>query len=227
VSAPDPAARLQAGDFAIVIAGPSGSGKTTIARELLKRRPDVRFSISATTRPPRNGEKDGEDYHFMTRGEFDRLIADGGLLEWAEVHGERYGTPRRNLREAERDGIHLLLDIDVQGAREVRRLVTSAVTIFLLPPSAERVISRLVGRGTEDRAALERRLRTAEAELAGIGEFDYVIVNDELEESIRAIERIVEAERRRVDRLREDALACATEMSRQIRRVLSEADPKA
>lgn len=212
----------RSGFFPIVVAGPSGSGKTTIARALLERRTDLRFSVSATSRPARAGEEDGVDYHFMTRSEFERLVAAGGLLEWAEVHGELYGTPRSNLEVAEREQAHLLLDIDVQGARAVRRLVPAVVTIFLLPPSAEVIIARLVGRGSEDRTVLQRRIRTAEAELAGIGEFDYAVVNDEVADSVAAVDHIIEAERMRIGRFLTEAEAGAREISKLMHRVLSD-----
>lgn len=208
--------------FPVVLAGPSGSGKTTVARALLARRTDLRFSVSVTSRRPRASERDGVDYRFMSRGEFEELIAGDGLLEWAEVHGELYGTPRSGLEEAQRDGHHLLLDIDVQGARQVRRLLPAALTVFLLPPTAGQIISRLEGRGTEDRQALHRRLRTAEGELAGIGEFDYAVVNDDLDACLVTIEAIVDAESHRVDRDRAHIEAVASEMADEIRRVLSD-----
>lgn len=220
-------ATASAGPFPVVLAGPSGSGKTTIARELLTRREDLRFSISVTSRPPRETEVDGVDYRFISRSGFERLIAEDGLLEWAEVHGELYGTPRSGLDEARRDGAHLLLDIDVQGARSVRRLDPMAVTIFLLPPTARHILARLEGRGTEDPAALQRRLRTAEAELAGVGEFDYAVVNDDLGQCVEAIEGIIDAESLRVDRSRVATESEAERMSEEIRRVLSDEDPKA
>ena len=218
---------LRAEPFPVVLAGPSGSGKTTIARALLARRSDCIFSVSVTSRPPRSAETDGVDYRFITRPDFEQLIADGGLLESAEVHGELYGTPRSNLDESEREGLHLLLDIDVQGARTVRSLVPDVVTIFLLPPTAQQIIARLRGRGTEDRDALHWRLRTAQEELAGIGEFDYAVVNDDLEACLTVVEGIIDSERYRVDRGRRAAENRANDMVNAIRQVLSDDGPKA
>lgn len=213
--------------FPVVLAGPSGSGKTTVARSLLARRADLTFSVSVTSRPPREGETDGLDYRFISRSDFERQIDDAGLLEWAEVHGELYGTPRSNLAEAVDKGAHLLLDIDVQGARAVRRLVPGVVTIFLLPPTARHIVARLEGRGTEDRAALQRRLRTAETELAGVGEFDYAVVNDDLDACVAVIAGIINAESLRVDRTRAATEKEVAGMLEEIRRVLSEEDLKA
>ena len=222
-----PAALHPIEPFPVVLAGPSGSGKTTIARALLERRPDLSFSVSVTSRPPREGERDGVDYRFMPRSDFERLIAEGGLLEWAEVHGELYGTARSSLDDAVRAGVHLLLDIDVQGARSVRRLVPGAVTIFLLPPTGRDIIARLKGRGTEDSAALRRRLRTAEKELAGVGEFDYAVVNDDLDACVAAVEGIIASERLRIDHRRAATEKEAAGMLEEIRRVLSEEGSKA
>jgi len=213
--------------FPVVLAGPSGSGKTTVARALLERRSDLLFSVSVTSRPPRDGETDGVDYHFIPRPDFERLVSENGLLEWAEVHGELYGTPRSGLDEAEGEGAHLLLDIDVQGARALRRLAPTAVTIFLVPPTAQHIVARLKGRGTEDPAALQRRLRTAEAELSGIGEFDYAVVNDDLDECLEAVEGIIDTESLRVGRTRAATQKEAGRMLEEIRRVLSDESPKA
>lgn len=184
-----------------MLAGPSGSGKTTVARELVRRRSDVLFSVSATTRRPRADERDGVDYRFLDRPGFDALVEAEALLEWAEVHGELYGTPRANLEKATRAGTHLLLDVDVQGARQLRKRGIDAVAVFLLPPSGRGVLERLRGRGTEDGKELARRMRTAEAELAAIGCFDYVIVNDDFERTMETVEAILTAERCRVERV--------------------------
>lgn len=193
---------LEARWFPIVLAGPSGSGKTTVGRALERLR-DVRFSVSATTRPRRTEEVDGRDYLFLDRERFEALIEDGEMLEWAEVYGELYGTPLSNLEEARADGRHLLLDIDVQGARSVREAIPGAVTVFLLPPDARRIVRRLVERGSEGPDELRRRLRAAEEELRAAGEFDYVVVNDELEDAVGTVEAILRSEARRIDRLGE------------------------
>jgi guanylate kinase len=204
--------------FPLVLAGPSGAGKTTVARALVAGRDDLRFSVSATTRPPREGETDGVDYHFLDRAEFERRRDAGELLEWAEVHGRLYGTPRFELDAARREGRHLLLDIDVQGARSVRRVAPQAVTVFILPPSGTRVVERLRGRGSEGEEALRARLAGARAELDALEEFDYAVVNDALEETVGAVEAVLAAEEHRVDRLGERVLRRARELQDEIRR---------
>jgi len=171
-----------------VIAGPSGVGKGTIVRRLVQRLPRLRVSVSATTRPPRPAERDGVDYRFVSDEEFSRLIADGELLEWAEVFGHRYGTPAAPVREALARGEDVVLEIDVQGAFQVRERDPSAVLVLIEPPSMAELERRLRERGTEDEARLAERLATAERELAERAAFDHVIVNDELE---RAVDRLV------------------------------------
>ena len=188
--------------FPLILAAPSGAGKTTIARELARQRADVEFSVSWTTRPPRPGEVDGRDYHFRTEAEFRAEVEAGGLLEWAEVHGQLYGTPRANLEEARRRRHLLLLDIDVQGSRQVKRTVPEAVSIFVLPPTAEELSRRLRGRGSEAEDALRRRLLTARGELEAAAEFDYLIVNDNLPDAVAAVQSIIEAEWNRSIRAR-------------------------
>jgi guanylate kinase len=180
--------------FPVIFAAPSGAGKTSIARALRERRGDVTFSISATTRTPRPGETDGVDYFFRTEDEFRRMIRSDELLEWAEVHGNLYGTPRSNLTEAVARGHFLILDIDVQGSRQVRAAVPDAVSIFVLPPSGGELARRLAGRGSEARAVRERRLRAARGEIRAVSEFDYVIVNESIESSVEAVEQILHGE---------------------------------
>jgi guanylate kinase len=176
----------------LVLAAPSGAGKTTIARSLVERFPRFVFSVSATTRRPREGEREGEDYHFVSRERFGEMVEGGELVEWAEVHGNLYGTPRRNLDEAAARGEHVVLDIDVQGADQIREQVPAAVRIFVLPPSAEVLWSRLTARGTEDLNEVRRRLRRARQELARAGSFHHVVVNDELEKAVATVRAIAE-----------------------------------
>jgi guanylate kinase len=212
--------RLRAARFPLVLAGPSGSGKTTIAAALIRLRQDVVFSVSATTRRPRPGETDGEDYWFVPESRFRELIGSGSMLEHAEVHGHLYGTPRANLESAVGDDAHLLLDIDVQGARHVREAVPGAVTAFVLPPSGARIVERLRGRGSEDESRLRARLGAAEAELRAIDEFDFVLVNDRLEECVVRLAAIISAEERRISRLGRHATDHAAGLIEDIARAL-------
>ncbi|MEE6281070.1 guanylate kinase [Georgenia sunbinii] len=162
-----------------VLAGPTAVGKGTVSTDLRRRYPQVWLSVSATTRSPRPGEIDGVHYHFVGPAEFDRMIADGELLEWAQVHGRNwYGTPRAQVEERLRRGEPALLEIDLQGARQVRQTMPGAHFVFLAPPSWEELERRLVGRGTEGPEERERRLASARRELAAVDEFDDVVVND-------------------------------------------------
>ena len=164
-----------------VLAGPTAVGKGTVSADLRARYPRVWLSVSATTRPPRPGEVDGVHYHFVSPEKFDAMIAVGELLEWAVVHGRnRYGTPRGPVEERLAAGEPALLEIDLQGARQVRATMPEARFVFLAPPSWEELERRLVGRGTEDADERERRLATARVELAAESEFDHVIVNDDV-----------------------------------------------
>jgi len=187
----------------------------------VERRSDLVFSVSATTRRPRPGEMDGIDYQFLARGEFDRLIEGGDLLEWAEVHGELYGTPRANLQKAWDAEAHLLLDIDVQGARQLRAVQPDALTVFLLPPNYDRLVDRLRGRGSEDAGTFRRRMRTALSELSEVERFDYAVVNDDLDDTLRAVEAIVSAERHRVTRLSPDVRELVGDLGESLNRMLA------
>ncbi len=187
--------------FPVVIAAPSGAGKTSLAHALVERDPDVCFSVSATTRQPRVHETNGVDYEFVDDAEFDRMIAAGELVEWAEVHGHRYGTPARGIARALQGGQTVVLDIDIQGARSIRRAFPDAVLIFIVPPSGAELVRRLTGRGTEAEAERRRRLHNARAELHAAGEFDYVVVNDDFERAVAGLQAILAAERKRYVRL--------------------------
>lgn len=200
----------------VVLAAPSGTGKTTIAHELVARHERFTFSVSATTREAREGERDGIDYEFLPEGEFRRLAEEGELLEWAEVHGNLYGTPRRNLEAAQQRGQHVVLDIDVQGARQIRDRAPEAVLVFIFPPSARDLVARLTDRGTELADDVRRRLTGARDELQAAAEFDYIVVNDELGPAVEAVRGIVEAESHRPGR--------AQDLAGEIRRLREEVD---
>lgn len=168
-----------------VVSGPTAVGKGTVVARLKQRHPEVFVSVSATTRSPRPGEVDGVHYHFVTDQEFDEMAAHDGLLEWAVVHGtNRYGTPRGPVDQAVAEGRAVVLEIDLQGARQVRRTYPSAQQIFLEPPNWDELVRRLVGRGTETPEQQERRLETAREELARVEEFDHVVVNHEIDQTV-------------------------------------------
>jgi guanylate kinase len=166
----------------VVLVGPSGVGKTSVVRELRKIYPDLWFSVSVTTRARRPGEVDGLDYHFVSETEFDRMIASGELLEWAEIHGgtHRSGTPKGPITQRIAAGLPSLLELDLQGARAVRSALPAALLVLITPPSWDELVDRLVGRGTESAEVVQRRLTTAKDELAAQPEFDVVIVNDDV-----------------------------------------------
>ena len=177
-----------------MLAGPTAVGKGTVAAHIAAHHPEIHLSVSATTRPPRPGEVDGTHYYFVDDDEFDRMIADGELLEFATVHNRhRYGTPRRPIEAALADGRSVLLEIDLQGARQVRAADPAATLVFLLPPSWDELVERLVGRGTEDDEERARRLRTAKVELAAQNEFDHRVVNDTVAEAARKVVELSEA----------------------------------
>lgn len=196
--------------FPLILAAPSGAGKTSVAHRLKERRSDLRFSISATTRARRSHETDDRDYHFIEESAFRQMIEDGALLEWAEVHGHLYGTLRRSLDEARASNQHLLLDIDVQGAAAIRKLVADAVLVFIFPPTAESLAGRLFRRGSEADAVRRRRLANATGELLKAPEFDYIVVNDDLDQAVDRVEAILDAESLRPSR----ALDLAGEIER-------------
>ncbi|MCR2828086.1 guanylate kinase [Microbacterium sp. zg.Y909] len=187
---PEPAARAGRSRL-IVLAGPTAVGKGTVAAYIKEHHPEIMLSVSATTRAPRPGEVEGEHYFFVDDAEFDRLVRDGELLEHATVHNHhRYGTPRAPIDAALADGRTVLLEIDLQGARQVRAAEPSATLVFLLPPSWDELVQRLVGRGTEGDEERARRLRTAKVELAAQGEFDYRVVNDDVAHAAAEVAKI-------------------------------------
>jgi len=174
-----------------VITGPSGVGKGTLIRTLLERIPELELSVSATTRRPRPGEEDGVAYHFLDDAEFERRVQAGEFVEHAAYSGRRYGTLRSELERRTRDGAPVVLEIEVQGARQVARTMPEAVRIFIAPPTEEALRNRLVGRGTDDPEQVEARLATAREELAAQGEFPYVVINDRLDDAVEALEEVV------------------------------------
>ncbi|CAN5798736.1 guanylate kinase [soil metagenome] len=180
--------------FPLILAAPSGAGKTTIARKLREHRADVVVSVYATTRPPRPQERHRRDYWFRAEDEFREQVGAGELAEWAEVHGHLYGTPMENIRRAAEQRQILLLDIDVQGARQIRAAVPGAVSVFILPPSGRELAGRLTSRGSEGEEVRRRRLTNACREIAAAQEFDYVIVNDDLERAVGHVDAILRAE---------------------------------
>lgn len=184
----------------LVLSAPSGAGKTTLARAFQAREPDACFSVSATTRAPRGAERDGVDYAFVTRERFDALVAAGALAEWAEVHGNRYGTPKATVEEALAAGRVALFDIDVQGGEQLRaHWPDRCVTVFVLPPSLAELERRLRGRSTDSEEVIARRLVAARAEIArGTAGYDYLLVNDRLEEALEALVALVAHERARL-----------------------------
>jgi guanylate kinase len=180
-----------------VLSGPSGAGKSSLVRRILLRDPGIRFSVSHTTRAPRAGEVDGRDYHFVSRPAFLRLIDEKGLLEWAEYQGNLYGTSHAAVEEPTRRGIDLLLEVEVQGARQLRERLPDSISIFVLPPpSREELWGRLRRRGSDDAAAIEKRLERARQELPEADHYRYAIVNDELDRAVEALGHIIEATRR-------------------------------
>jgi guanylate kinase len=176
-----------------VITGPSGVGKGTLIRSLRERMPELELSVSATTRAPRPGEEDGADYHFLTDTDFQRRVDAGEFVEHATYSGRRYGTLRAELDRHTRAGSPVVLEIEVQGARQVRGEMPEAIQVFIAPPSRDALRARLIGRGTDDPDQVDARLETAERELAAQGEFGHVVVNDRLEDAVDDLEEIVRA----------------------------------
>jgi guanylate kinase len=190
--------------FPVILSSPSGGGKTTIAHKLLSLRKDLGYSVSCTTRPPREGELDGRDYHFLGVEKFKRGQDAGEFAESAEVHGHLYGTLRAEVARVLSSGRHVIMDIDVQGAQQFSAAFPESVLIFILPPSADALIERLTARGTEDAKSLIRRFRSAKEELKSIDLYEYVVVNDRIDSAVAAISSIIDAEA--LKRSRSDAL---------------------
>ncbi len=220
-----------------IVSAPSGSGKSTLVNELFKMVRHLDFSISYTTRPPRGSEQNGKEYFFVSREEFETMIAADEFLEHADVFGNYYGTARRFLREAEARGNDLLLDIDVQGAKQIKQRIPDAVSIFILPPDREKLEWRLRNRGLDSEAVIRRRLDTARREIENYSKYDYILVNNLLEQSADQLKDIVLAERLmrsgaevsgEEKRLVEISQACRLEQARErVQPILASFDPQA
>jgi guanylate kinase len=205
----------------LVLSAPSGGGKTTIAKKLLQVRKDLGYSVSATTRATRNGERDGEDYHFLSREEFERRRDRGEFLEWAEYGAQLYGTLKREIDRIFGEGRHAVLDIEIEGARQIRRNFPNSLQVFVLPPSADVLVERLKRRNTENPELLRKRLTHASEELAAVAEYDYAVVNEDLDTAVDQVSAILDgkAEDRlisrqhdlpgRIERLRRDVVKAA------------------
>jgi guanylate kinase len=180
-----------------IISAPSGSGKSTLVGLLMQTVERLRFSVSYTTRPPRGSEQDGKEYHFISREEFEQRIQRGEFLEWAEVFGNYYGTHKSELEKAEAEGCDLILDIDVKGARQLKERIPGAVSIFILPPSRQELEQRLRARSQDSEAVIERRLREAAEEIRNYSQYDYVLVNRDVQESVENLAAIISANRSR------------------------------
>jgi guanylate kinase len=209
--------------FLLVLSSPSGGGKTTIAKSLLQARDDLGYSVSATTRPRREGEHEGADYYFLSRKEFLRRVEAGEFLEWATYAGHLYGTLRSEIDRIFARGRTAVLDVEIEGARQIRANFPNSLHVFVLPPSAEELVARLAGRNTEPPAVMRQRITRAADELAAVAEYDYAIFNEDLVVAVAQVAAILDAEARRVsrqegltafiERLRRDVIASAARLS--------------
>lgn len=190
----------------IVISGPSGAGKGTICKALLEKRDDLFISVSATTRSPRAGEVDGINYHFLTKEDFISRVENNDFLEYAEVHGNMYGTPKFKVEEMLAEGKNVILEIDIQGALKVKENFSEGVFIFILPPSMEELKQRIINRGSETPESLMKRFTSAYKEINYISKYNYGVINDTVEAAVEKIEHILAAESCRVDRIKDNVL---------------------
>lgn len=187
----------------IVVSGPSGTGKGTVCSALLEKHKEIAYSISATTRQPRTGEVDGVNYYFLAKNVFEKMIEDGELLEWAEVYGNYYGTPLKKIQERLADGQDILLEIDTQGAMSVKDKFPDEIYIYIMPPSLKELERRLKTRGTDSAESIERRLKSAAGEMEIAERYNYIVVNEQVEQAVEQIAAIVDAEHCRVGRNKE------------------------
>jgi len=207
--------------FPVILSSPSGGGKTAITKALLALRSDIGYSVSCTTRLPRAGEVDGKDYYFLGQGEFASRRERGEFAESAEVHGKMYGTLRKEVERVLSGGKHVVMDIDVQGARQFVKAFPDSVLVFILPPSAEVLMTRLKARKTEDRASLVRRMESALEELRAVGSYHYVVTNEKLERAVTQVSAVIDAEsvrRERVAGLDDRVAQLTKELEREIGR---------
>jgi len=190
----------------IVISGPSGAGKGTICKKLIEKNKNIYLSVSATTRSPREGEIDGVNYYFITKEEFERRVKENGFIEYAEVHGNFYGTPRVNVDKMLEEGKDVILEIDIQGALQVKENFKEGVFIFILPPSMEELKRRIIKRGSETEESLMTRFKNAYKEINYVSKYNYAVVNDTLELAVAKVEAIIAAEKCRVDRIKDNTI---------------------
>ena len=185
-----------------IVSAPSGTGKTTTCRMLQEKMPDLKFSISHTTRSPRDGEKEGKDYFFISENEFKEKIAQGAFLEWAKVHNQYYGTAQETITRHRKNGDNIILELDVQGVESLRKMNFSGIFVFILPPSLEELISRLRNRGTENEDSIQKRIEVGKNEIKKYRMYDFVLTNSNVEDTVQKIISIIEVETCRVNRYR-------------------------
>lgn len=190
----------------IVISGPSGAGKGTICKELIEKHDNIYISVSATTRSPRAGEVDGVNYYFLTQDEFKEKVSNNGFIEYANVHGNYYGTPKLNVEKMLNEGKDVILEIDIQGALQVKENFEEGVFIFILPPSMEELKRRIIKRGSETEESLMTRFKNAYKEINYVSKYNYAVVNDTLDLAVSKVEAIINAERCRVDRIKDNTI---------------------
>ncbi|MGG7213992.1 guanylate kinase [Clostridium nigeriense] len=196
----------------IVISGPSGAGKGTICKALLEKHDNIYISVSATTRAPRAGEVEGVNYYFLTKEDFEVKVRENGFLEYANVHGNFYGTPKGNVEKMLEDGKDVILEIDIQGALQVKENFKEGVFIFILPPSMEELKQRIIKRGSETEESLMTRFKNAYKEINYVSKYNYAVVNDTLELAVEKVESIITAEKCRVDRIKENSILDSKEV---------------